>query len=146
MYVMCVQQEEWGQSVCWVTPRNKNAVQVNQQNTVQGSYRPNEVYMLHIRVEPDHPYLDALHCDVVDHPNDATRPGHSQQRMACVGVVGPGTRVEVLICLCTCLVKEIKTKTFPKRRLIHSATYCLIFAFTHVQQLLFTPVQLSWTK
>lgn len=44
--------------------------------------------------------LDALHCDVVDHPNNATGTSYSQQRMACVGVVGPGTRVEVLFCIC----------------------------------------------
>lgn len=45
-------------------------------------------------------YLDTLHCDVVDHPNDAAGPGYSQQRVAGVGVVGPRTRVEVLIGLC----------------------------------------------
>lgn len=42
-------------------------------------------------------YLDALHGDVVDHPDDAAGPGHSQQRVAGAGVVGPRTRVEVLI-------------------------------------------------
>lgn len=52
-------------------------------------------------------YLDTLHCDVVDDANDATGPGYSQQRVARVGVVRPGTRVEVLICLCADLVKEM---------------------------------------
>lgn len=55
-------------------------------------------------------YLDTLHRDVVDDPDDATGPGDSQQRMACVGVVGPGTRIEVLICLWARLVKEMNTE------------------------------------
>lgn len=46
-------------------------------------------------------YLDALHGDVVDDANDATRAGHGQQRVAGVGVVRPRTRVEVFICLST---------------------------------------------
>lgn len=46
-------------------------------------------------------YLDALHADVVDDANDAPGAGHGQQRVAGVGVVGPRTRVEVLICLST---------------------------------------------
>lgn len=49
-------------------------------------------------------YLDALHRDVVDHPDDATGSGHSQQGVTRVGVIGPGARVEVLVCLCK--VKE----------------------------------------
>lgn len=55
-------------------------------------------------------YLDTLHCDVVDHPDDSAGPGHGQQRMVCVGVVGPGTRIEVLICLYTHLIKDIQIK------------------------------------
>lgn len=53
-------------------------------------------------------YLDALHCDVIDHSNDASGPGYSQQGVTGAGVVGPGTRVEVLICLCAGWVKEKK--------------------------------------
>lgn len=52
-------------------------------------------------VKTDNLYLDTLHRDVVDDADDATRPGHGQQRMARVGVVGPGARVEVLVRLCT---------------------------------------------
>lgn len=48
------------------------------------------------------PYLDALHADVIDDPNDATRTGHCQQGVAGVGVVCPRTRVEVLVCLSVC--------------------------------------------
>lgn len=59
-------------------------------------------------------YLDALHRDVVDHPNDTTGPGHSQQRVTRAGVVGPRTRVEVLLCLCAHAVKEIKTTNKQK--------------------------------
>lgn len=44
-------------------------------------------------------HLDTLHGDVVDHPNDAPRPGHGQEGMACTGVKGPGAGVEVLICI-----------------------------------------------
>lgn len=44
-------------------------------------------------------YLDALHCDVVDHPDNTAGSGYSQQGMTRVGVVGPGTRVKVLISL-----------------------------------------------
>lgn len=52
-------------------------------------------------VKTDNLYLDTLHRDVVDDADDATRPGHGQQRMARVGVVGPGARVEVLVRLRT---------------------------------------------
>lgn len=80
---------------------------VGLENTAQGAYK----WMKSIGCEKtDQLYLDTLHWDVVDHPNDATGPGDSQQRMACVCVVGPGTRIEVLICLYTHLVKENKTK------------------------------------
>lgn len=48
-------------------------------------------------VEED--YLDALHGDVVNDPDDAAGARHGQQRMAGVGVVGPGACVEVLVCL-----------------------------------------------
>ena len=57
--------------------------------------------MFHSQLKEDQMYLDALHCDMIDHSNDASGPGYSQQRVTGVGVVGPGARVEVLVCLCT---------------------------------------------
>lgn len=45
------------------------------------------------------PHLDALHCDVVDDPDDTTRTSHSQKGMTGAAVVGPCARVEVLISL-----------------------------------------------
>ena len=74
----------------------QSVVELNQEHTTQTTGNPDELY------------LDTLHCDVVDHPDDSAGPGHGQQRMVCVGVVGPGTRIEVLICLYTHLVKEIQ--------------------------------------
>lgn len=57
-------------------------------------------------------YLDALHADVVDDANYAPRACHGQQRVAGVGVVGPRTRVEVLICLSTSgQVKRVPRQT-----------------------------------
>lgn len=88
---------------------NVSIVEFNQ-DSVQGVYKPNRISWPCTHV---HLYLDTLHRDVVDHPNDATGPGYSQQRMACVGVVRPRTRIEVLICLCAHLVKEINTKNSP---------------------------------
>lgn len=58
-------------------------------------------------------YLDALHRDVVDDPDDASGPGYSQQWVARVGVVGPSTRIEVFICLFSRSVKENTTRTAP---------------------------------
>lgn len=51
-------------------------------------------------------YLDALHCDVVDHSDDASGAGDGQEGVAGVGVVGPSARVEVLVRLESALVKE----------------------------------------
>jgi len=44
-------------------------------------------------------HLDALHGDVVDDADDAAGARHGQQRVAGVGVEGPGAGVEVLVCL-----------------------------------------------
>lgn len=74
-------------------------------HTIHGPYKQiqstDSAYMFHFQLKEAQVYLDALHCDVIDHSYDASGPGYSQQGVTCVGVVGPSTRVEVLICLCT---------------------------------------------
>lgn len=49
--------------------------------------------------QPSLPHLYALHCDVVDDPDDATGTGHGQQGVTRAAVVGPRTCVEVLVSL-----------------------------------------------
>lgn len=62
---------------------------------------------------------------MVDDSDDASGAGYSQQRVACVGVIGPGTRVKVFIRLYKKLVKKVTQEDIPTGINETDESFCL---------------------
>lgn len=93
---------------------------VLQQNPESGFYSRCVFHQKHAPLQASETHLYALHCYRINYPNDAPGASHSQQRMACVAVIGPRTSIKVFICL----KNKVKGYTNKLRTSFGSSSIC----------------------